>query len=115
MDIINRVAVSISVKQKFVDWVNQIPNGDIRWTLAKLNEDKSVYLIPSYEDSDAERDWFRSQKMRVLEEALESICTEKDRWPKDLSDKIFDDYLSAEFHPMVWDLASDEPIEHEEL
>jgi hypothetical protein len=115
MDVINRVAVSIFFRQRFVDWVNQIPGGEIKWTLAMMNEERPIYLIPSYEDADAERDWFDSQKMRALEDAFESISTDENLWPKNLSEKTFDEYLGAEFHPMVWDLASDEPIEHEEM
>jgi hypothetical protein len=49
METINRIAVTISFKQKFFDWVNQLPDkGDLTWTLEMLNEDKSVYLVPEF-------------------------------------------------------------------
>jgi hypothetical protein len=111
---INRLAVAITFKQKFVDWVNQLPDaGDLKFTLEMLNKDKNVYLIPAYEDTEEALEWFGPHKTLVLEEAFESICTEPKQWPKDRSEKAFDQYLSAEVHSMVWDLVVDEPIESE--
>jgi hypothetical protein len=80
-----------------------------------LNEDKSVYLVPEYGSNEEAAEWFSPHKTLILEEAFESICTEEKLWPKVRSEKAFDEYLSAEFSSMVWDLVADEPIEHEEL
>lgn len=114
METINRVAVTIYFKQKFLDWVNQLPdNGDLKFTLKTLNDDGPVYLVPKYDSNEEAAEWFGPHKELVLEEMFESICTEEAWWPKDRSEKVFDDYLSVEFHSMIWDLVADEPIEHE--
>jgi hypothetical protein len=116
MDVINRIAVTVSFKQKFVDWVNQLPDiGDLKFTLAMLNDDKPVYLVPEYDSNEEAAEWFGPHRTLVLEEALESICTEESLWPKDRSERAFDEYLSADFHSMVWDLVVDESLEKEEI
>jgi hypothetical protein len=105
-----------SFKQKFLDWMNQLPDsGDIQWTLKMLNADKSVYLVPQFDGCEEAEEWFDPHKTLILEEAFESICTDEAYWPKDRSEKAFAEYLSAEFSSMVWDLAVDEPIEHDGL
>lgn len=115
MGTINRIAVTISFKQKFVDWINQLPDStDLKFTLKMLNDDKPIYLIPAYEMTEEAEEWFGPHKTLVLEEAFESICTEPKWWPKNRSEKVFDEYLSAEFHSMVWDLVVDEPIERDD-
>ncbi len=116
MEAINRLAVTITFKQKFVDWVNQLPDaGDLKYTLKMLNDDRPVYLVPAYEVTEEAEEWLGPHKTLVLEEAFESICTEEEWWPKDRSEETFDEYLSAEFHSMVFDLVADEPIEKEEM
>ncbi|OFZ54759.1 MAG: hypothetical protein A2428_01050 [Bdellovibrionales bacterium RIFOXYC1_FULL_54_43] len=111
---INRIAVTVTFKKKFLDWVNQLPDaGDLKFSLNTLNRDKPIYLVPAYEDTEEAAEWFGPMKTVVLEEAFESICTEPKWWPTDRSERAFDDYLSAEFHSMVWDLVVDEPIEKE--
>jgi hypothetical protein len=112
MEAINRIAVTISFKEKFLVWVNQLPDNDIPWTLEMLNKDKSVYLVPEFDSNEKAAEWFGPYKSNVLEEAFESICTDEKQWPKK---PAFDDYLLAEFHSMVWDLVEDEPIEKELL
>lgn len=114
METINRTAAVITFKEKFVDWINNLPDrSDLVFTMEMMNADKPVYLIPSYEDDEKERRWFNKRKLEILEEAFDSICTEPDWWPKIASAKTFDEYLSAEFHTMVWDVAEDEPLERD--
>lgn len=116
METINRMVATISFKQKFLDWANQLPSLDgHQWTLDLLNEDKSAFLVPQFETNEEASEWFGPYKTLILEEAFASICSEDKWWPKDLSEEVFDEYLTAEFSSMVWDLVAEEPIEHEEL
>ena len=112
METINRIAVTIAFKQKFVDWINHLPDADdLKWTLEMINKDRPVYLVPAYDFNEDAAEWFAPHKTLVLEEAFESICTEEKWWPEDRSGNVFDEYLTAEFHSMVFDLVEDEPIE----
>lgn len=71
MDTINCIAVTISFKQKFVDWVNQLPEkDDIKWTLDMLNEEKSVYLVPEFDSNEEAEEWFGPHKTLILEESF---------------------------------------------
>jgi hypothetical protein len=112
METINRIAVTISFKEKFLEWVNQLPDNDVTWTMGMLNEDKSVYLVPEFDSNEEAAEWFGPHKTTVLEEAFESISTDEKQWPKK---SVFEEYLTAEFHSMVWDLVDDEPIDKEFL
>jgi hypothetical protein len=116
METINRALVSITFRPKFLEWVNNLPDrGDLIYTLQMLNDDRPVYLIPNYDDSAEKLKWLKKYRMEILEEAFESICTEPNWWPKIKSPKEFDDYLCAEFHSMVWDMAEDEPLERNDF
>ncbi len=49
----NRIAVTISFKQKFVDWINQLPDsGDLKFTLKMINDDRPIYLVPAYDSNE---------------------------------------------------------------
>jgi hypothetical protein len=114
METINRSAITIKFKEKFLDWVNNLPDrGDLIFTMEMLNEDPPAYLMPAYENDDAKKRWFNKNKIEILEEAFESICTEPTWWPQVKSPKEFDEYLSVEFHSMVWDMLEDKPLERD--
>lgn len=114
METINRTAVTITFKEKFMDWLNQLPDrGDLVFTMDMLNESKPIYLIPNHEDDDKDQRWFNRRKVEFLEEAFESYCTEPKWWPEIRSAKTFDQYLSVEFHCMVWDVVDNEPLERD--
>lgn len=56
---INRNAVVIKAKQPFVDWVNATPKADEEkghvFTLAEINADCEVLLIPDYDSLEESR------------------------------------------------------------
>jgi hypothetical protein len=49
MQRINRTAVVIKPKQPFVDWLNQIPYEDHDYTLEKIRDENTVFLIPDFD------------------------------------------------------------------
>jgi len=109
---VNRTAVVITFKPKFLKWVNALPDfNELKFTLGMLNKSKPVYLIPDYEDEEESLEWFIPMQSVVLDEAFSSVCTDPTLWPEGKSK--FDDYLTAEFHDLVFDLEVSKTLKRE--
>ena len=92
METINRIAVTISFTQKFVDWTNNLPDSELKFTLVSMNEDRPAYLVPPLDELAEAKEWFDSRKQLVLEEAFESICLDEELWPEIESEDTFGEY-----------------------
>ena len=73
---INRLAVVVKAKQPFVDWINTFPKEPGKtwptYTLAQVNEECLVLLIPEFPSNEEARKQIRRIKMDIFEQELES-------------------------------------------
>ncbi len=115
---INRFAVVVKAKQPFVDWINSTAKayGDKSGplSLGEVNDDCLVLLIPEFDSDEEARGQVSSIKKDIFEESLGAWYTDKEHWPKDRTEKLFDEWFDLEIHSDVVDTV-DEPIEKEDL
>jgi len=114
---INRNAVVIKAKQPFVDWVNATPKADEEkghvFTLAEINADCEVLLIPDYDFLEESRGDISPLKTDIFEDALDEWQTDETYWPQNRDEKTFDQWFELEIHSMVDDTV-EEPIIRDE-
>ena len=107
MRVINRLAVVVSLRQPFVDWINRVAerNGEEhRVHIESANRESHVYLLEEFDDLEYVRERLEGLKPAILEAELEGWYRVPDLWPKDRSTDVFDQWLAAEIHTVVVDV-----------
>jgi len=104
--------VIVKAKEPFIQWLKSLPDPmDI--SLAEVNDDTSVYLLPDYEDDDEQDEVLRRFYGPIFEEQLDGWWTDERDWPRDRTFALFTRWFEVEFHSLVIDLV-DAPLEAEE-
>jgi hypothetical protein len=102
---LNRTAVVVTAKQPFLVWLHSIDPTSRHLTLADLNQEPSVYLLP---DSDTDEKAARCvDKLcaQIFAHELDGWFRVPSAWPKDLTFRVFNRWFECRYHSMVLDLA----------
>ena len=113
MYLINRSLAIIIPKQPFVDWANQLPDGDLKVSLKDVQEECTAVLIPDYDTEDEAKAHIDDLYKDIFEEELFSWSTEENQWPQERTKELFWRWFQVTFHSMVFDPYED-PVEKEE-
>ena len=105
---INRFAVVLIPTQAYLEWSKSCPDGNPHTTLADVQDEPTVYLIPET-NADLESHLRRYYKT-IFTEELTSWCTDPSLWPKDLSFETFKKFFTIHVSEMVFDVGKG-PIE----
>lgn len=97
-----RTAVLVVPTQACIDWVDSCFPNDRRTTPKEDGREPTVYLIP---ENDANPDDnLRRHYQAILTTELELWCTDRSRWPKDLSFQTFTEFFTIHAAILVFDL-----------
>jgi hypothetical protein len=99
----------LRAKEPFREWIKSLL-GHSDAKLAKINNDKTVYLIPEYEDESQKDKLLKNLYRKIFEEQLESWWEDKTAWPTNLNLSTFKKWFDFEFNSVVIDLVDDELI-----
>ncbi len=111
MKMLNRSAISIQLKQPFVDWINSLnESGDEQVNLNEVNLEATTYLIPELEDEQALEDFINERYFELLENELLSWEDDDSCWPADMDRALFDAFLDVKLSFMVFDLDEQAPL-----
>ena len=111
MKMLNRSAISIQLKQPFVDWINSLnESGDEQVNLSEVNLEATTYLIPELEDEQALQDFIDERHFELLENELLSWEDDENAWPDDMDRALFDAFLDVKLSFMVFDLDEQAPL-----
>jgi len=106
-DMINRAAIILRYKAPAVRWINDADpyDDDPGITLARVNEDRTVYLVhsESAENMDDVRAWIELNVEALFESELEGWYTDESLWPKNRDLKLFDQWFDVECHTVLVD------------
>ena len=103
--LVNRAALIIRPKQPFLDWLLGLPGPSLSLTLADLQHNCDVVLIPELEtDADVEA-FVNSQWAAIFEMELDAWHTREAEWPARRTLKMFREWFDVELHEMIWDSA----------
>ena len=104
MKMLNRSAMTVKLTQAFVDWINNLEDGSEPLTLADVNEEATVYLVPEIEDEEQLNDMLQEFWLNILENELKSWEEDESQWPAELSIELFERFLTIDPAVMVFDL-----------
>jgi len=101
---INRSAVVLSPKQPYIDWAEGLDDSGI--SPSELN-DKSVYLLPEYDDDDEAMEMLTRAYGALFECELENWHLVMDDWPKNRTFAMFREWFDIQMHGVIHDLSGD--------
>ena len=110
MKMLNRSAISIQLKQPFVDWINSLDEEGEQVTLEEVNLEATTYLIPELEDEEALEVFIDERHFELLENELLSWEDDESYWPADMDRALFDEFLDVKLSFMVFDLDEQAPL-----
>ena len=113
MKLLNRSALSVKPTQAFVDWVNSLEPtvGEDDLTLADVDRESTVYLIPEMDTPEALAAYVRERHLDILENELRAWEEDTRQWPDRLDWALFERFVVVEHSYLALDLEDDEPIE----
>ncbi|MDX1319557.1 MAG: hypothetical protein R3204_09115 [Oceanospirillum sp.] len=103
MKMLNRSAMTVKLTQEFVDWINNLDEGSEPLTLADVNEEATVYLVPEIEDEEQLNDMLQEFWLNILENELKSWEEDESSWPE-LTVEQFEQFIELSPAVMVFDL-----------
>lgn len=111
MKMLNRSAISVRLRQPFVDWINSLEDSaGEQVSLEEVNQEATTYLIPELEDEEALNDLIAERYLDLLENELFSWEEDENLWPEDMDRALFDEFVEIELSFMVFDLDDQAPL-----
>ena len=101
---LNRTAAVVTAKQPFLDWLHSVPTSR-HLTLADLNQEPSVYLLPDSDNDAKAARHMRKFCTQIFAHELDGWFRVQSAWPKDLAFRVFTRWFECRYHSMVLDLA----------
>ena len=110
MDTINRSVAVVKPKQPFLDWLNALPDSDQPFTLADIQTDCTVLLLPEFGNDLQAQKFIKRIFANIFERELDGFCTDPDWWPSKRDYKTFLQWFDIEVHSEVFDALDTEII-----
>jgi hypothetical protein len=110
MAVVNRCAIAVAPRQPMRDWSRPF------WTredMEGLNDEHSLYLIPTYESEAEAQQRLRERFAAIFEAELDLWCRDRMLWPEPRPFELFEQWFSVRFFPLVEDLAGEELLSYE--
>lgn len=110
---ISRGFISVIPKQPYYDWANAVFKDD-----APMGPDQHEATAYAISDDFVVKNLAEVVKDHyelIFEMELWGVCTDAVEWPDKRNWKMFNEWFSYHVGSMVWDLAAELPLEHDEL
>ena len=111
MGLINRSAVIIRPLPPYLAWAKLDDTTNIAERVFEdLRTVPHVYLLPEYEDAEAEREVLEDFWPELFAAMLNCWLTDAQQWPKDRTQEMFRAWFDVQMYPSVEDLHVDEEL-----
>ncbi len=107
---INRGVVVVYAREPFREWLQSLPN-PCHLTLEEINEDRTAYLIPEFEDEQEQEKALKKVYVTIFENELADWWTREDDWPRKRDLRTFRKWFEPRFHGIVEDLVPGELVD----
>ena len=114
MRFLNRTAVLVKPKQRFLDWLHAADPTADRVSLKGVQREPTIYLLPECDSDQEAASYLRQICDEIFEHELDGWYRDTSSWPEDLEFSNFNEWFECTFHSVVIDL-SDERLVTEEL
>ena len=101
MKTINRQVAIVKPKERYVDWINSLPEMDELSSIESLSNDCTVLLLPHFDDDDESLKYIKKNYRKVFEAELDSWCADENTWPMKRTFSLFQEWFNIEFHSEV--------------
>lgn len=117
MKLLNRSALSVRPTRHFVDWINALEPtmGEDDLTLADVEKESTVYLIPEMESPEGLDDFIRERYLEILETELRAWEEDQRQWPEIIDWSLFQRFLQVEHSYLAIDLDNETALEIAEV
>jgi len=102
MDLVNRMAVVVFVREPFVDWLNSVDPDHPVW-LGAMTGRGNVYLIPEFDDIDQAEEHVEEIFDEIFTNELSEWHEDESRWPVERSYEMFLEWFDVLFDVAVFD------------
>ena len=104
MRFVNRTAVTVTPKDRFLDWLHAADSTSGRITLKRVQREPTIYLLPEgNDDIDATRQ-LRKVCGEIFEHELDAWYRDITTWPTERGFSEFRTWFDYSFHSVVIDL-----------
>jgi hypothetical protein len=101
---LKRSAIVVIPKQPLLEWLNFVDEDGDDLTLAEVQKNPSVYLLPEFDsDQDLSR-FLRRHCKELFEDQLDAWITDDTLWPIDRGFDVFSRWFAISWHSIVIDL-----------
>jgi len=107
---LNRGVLIVRPRQPYLDWAAGLDDSGL---VPDPDDERTIYLIPYYEDDEQAWDILQEVYAEVFERELEGWHTDETAWPQDRSFAMFQEWFDIEFHSVVEDLCADPLVDDE--
>jgi hypothetical protein len=118
MRVLNRIAVSITAKQPYIDWTRKhdadASKGLLTVRVASVKPYGTAILLPEFDVEEDVHEWIEDNASWLFEFQLSSWTESESAWPQTRDFKMFREWFRIDIHTTVVDEAEGE-IEGEEL
>jgi hypothetical protein len=101
-------AASKRPKQPYLDWAAGLDDSGV---VPSVEDEQTVYLIPSFEDDDEAESILKTIYEEIFERELDAWHTNESVWPKKRTFAMFKQWFHIELHSVVEDLCAYEIID----
>jgi len=109
---LNRSTVMVRPKQPYLDWAAQVDDSDV---VPDPGDERTVYLIPEYDDEDQAWELLEEIYPEIFENELYGWHTDEDAWPQERSFTMFQEWFEIELNSIVEDLCGYEIVDDEDV
>jgi hypothetical protein len=110
MSFLYRSAITITRKQPFLDWANDIDDDGPALSQELADDRRTVYLVPESTQRPVLSELIDEFWESIFEEELASWMEDEDSWPSPLTREMFDEWFDAVATDSVFDLTPEEPL-----
>jgi hypothetical protein len=114
VDTIKRSALIVKPAQPFLDWLHQVDPTSVHLTLADLQREPTIYLVPECDSQDQAIEYLGESVRDIFEEQLDGWYRVPGVWPTKRDLPTFQRWFEFSFHSMIVDLC-DDVLGHEQL
>ena len=116
MTTLDRIALIVRPKRRFVDWVNGHGHVKPKLTIDEARTNPSVYLVDTREEPGRpdSHDVVETFGATIFEAELGIWLLNEDHWPADVSAHAFRQYFDVELADDVQDLAEDDDFDEDD-
>lgn len=108
---LNRGVLIVRPRQPYLDWAAGLDDSGL---VPDPDDERTIYLIPGYEDDDQAWAILEEVYAEVFARELDGWHTDEAAWPQNRDFAMFQEWFDIELHSIVEDLCADPIIDDED-